>query len=159
MHGGAFIVDPRFGGQGSYNYIKNQMDSLRCYLLYIPINISKYLVDISAKPKDQVNPDEVFNFVIHKLKLLKFGIQCLTKNDMHAKQLEKFVMLIKNMAKPVLDAYGITADFDFIYESTFTTEDLRTSDLDESKLSEKAQKVTNFNVVNYEKLLDPLVMK
>ena len=66
--------------------------------------------------------------------------------------------MIKNYSQVVLDAYGLTADFDKIVESIASDEN-RKSDLDESKLSDKAQKVANINQVTFEKFLPPLFLK
>jgi len=115
-NGSKFTMDEKYKAE-MYNYRDIQKDSMRCYLLYIPIHIAKYLVDISAKPKAQVNADEVFEFVIYKLKLLKFGLQTLLSNDYHLIQIMRMLKAIKDSAGAVLTAYGIMEDFDKIAET------------------------------------------
>jgi hypothetical protein len=66
-----------------YVYRDISKDSLRCYLLYMPMHLVKYLAHQSQKPKDSLDKSECFNYIIFKMKLLKFGIQMLNKSDLH----------------------------------------------------------------------------
>lgn len=56
-----------------YKFRDIQKDSLRCYLIYIPIQIIRYISQVASLKKEDFNKDEVFVYIITKVKLLKFG--------------------------------------------------------------------------------------
>ena len=58
---------------------------MRCYLLYIPIQIIKYFANLSSLKPEDINNDEVFTYIMSKIKLLRFGCQTLVSIDMHVK--------------------------------------------------------------------------
>jgi len=66
-----------------YKYRDIQKDSLRCFLIYIPIQILSYLRHLSSLKKEEIKKEEVFRYVITKAKLLKFGTIMLTNTDLH----------------------------------------------------------------------------
>ena len=108
-------------------------------------------------PKDQVNADDFAGFLIHKLKLLKLGIRMLQFNDFHIMQIGEILASIVKFAKPILDAFDLTSDFQEM-ANQITVEELREKDVDETKLSERAQKV-KLNSNNYKEFLSSFFWK
>ena len=56
---------------------------MRCLLLYLPITLKKYLIDIIERPAESVVPSEVGHKVLKKIKLIKFALYMLNPNDLH----------------------------------------------------------------------------
>jgi hypothetical protein len=44
-------------GNETYNYRNIQKDSMRCYLLYIPLSIKRYLIHVCDLPKEEFNAE------------------------------------------------------------------------------------------------------
>ena len=84
----------------NYQYRNIQKDSMRCYLLYITVQIKQYICKVSP---ENLNVEEVSTFLIKKLKLLKFGAKMLTANDYHIQQLNLNLQTIFNNIQPILD--------------------------------------------------------
>lgn len=63
-----------------YKYRDIQKDSLRCFLIYIPIQIIRHLNQLK---KDAINKDELAVYIVTKIKLLRFGCRMLNGNDLH----------------------------------------------------------------------------
>ena len=66
-----------------YNYRDIQKDSVRCLLIFMTINLKKYLLEIYQKPAKEVSPDDVRWTVITTTKVLKFGLNMLHATDVH----------------------------------------------------------------------------
>lgn len=137
-NGRNFNLPPEYiSTEWKYKYRDIQKDSLRCFLIYIPIQIVRYLNTL--KP-DSINKDEVTEFVLTKIKLLRFGNMMLAANDLHNIQNVRNIRMLINHFKVFFDSLGITDDLQTII-SSIEDENHRKEDLDESKLSPLAQKI------------------
>ena len=62
------------------------MDAMRSYLMYILIQIRKYLVQIAdgcMSNKTEFNPENVSKFLIYQLMLVQLGSRMLHTSDAH----------------------------------------------------------------------------
>lgn len=87
-----------------YNFKSIQKDSMRCYLLYIPVQIRAFICQIQ---QDNFDAGQITNFLIQKLKLLKFGIRMLEVNDLHVRQIKLFLEDTVSKIQPLLDKCNI----------------------------------------------------
>jgi hypothetical protein len=72
-------------------------------------------------------------------------------------QIGEILASIVKFAKPILDAFDLTSDFQEM-ANQITVEELREKDVDETKLSERAQKV-KLNSNNYKEFLSSFFWK
>ena len=69
----------------TYNYRSVQRDSVRCLLLWLPIGLKTYLLDIIKTPHEKVNPKDVGQHVLKVMKLIKFAMVMLFASDLQIK--------------------------------------------------------------------------
>lgn len=87
---------------------------MRCLLLYLPISLKKYLIDIIERPAESVVPKEVGYRVLKKMKLIKFALFMLNPNDLHIKQVAISLGSIEKYAKDMMEYCGCYEDFKII---------------------------------------------
>ena len=123
-----------------YRYRDIQKDSLRCFLLYIPMQIIRHIQYLSTLKRDDINKDEVFTYIMTKVKLLRFGVRMLVANDLHICQIVRELNMIINFFGPFLQSCNLKDDISKII-LTIENEAQRTADLDDSTLSIEAQQI------------------
>jgi hypothetical protein len=94
-----------------YAYRRIQKDSVRCLLLYLPITMKRYLVDVCKRPAESVVPSEVGQNLIRKMKLIKFALYMLNPNDLHIKQVAISLGALERYAKDMMEFCGCYDDY------------------------------------------------
>ena len=67
-------------------------------LLYIPMDIKRYIVRNKGKDPS----DEIANYIVNQMKMLKFGIQMLKSIDAHIAQVVQEISHILQAAEAFL---------------------------------------------------------
>lgn len=133
---------PSFNNQ---NYRNLQRDSTRCYILLLGIFLKAYLSKaVEDQKSGKFNKGKVAQYTIDKLQKLNFGISMLQNNDFHVHQIGIVLKDCLKVYKGVLDAAGITNDFQYLTEFMTTIQN-RGLPIDKSKLSAAAQAVPDYN--------------
>jgi len=119
--------------------------------------IKKFLLQASQLPKEEFKADDVANYVVHKLKLLKIGMLMILKSDFHATQIQEMLKSIGKSASAVIEAADLKKDFDHLLMQ-IAPEAERDNELDESVLSDRAKKII-VNPLTHLSQLSPVYLK
>ena len=141
-----------------YNYKSVQRDSMRCLLLFLPISIKAYLIEIIKTPADKVVPAQVSQFVLKQMKLIKFAMVMLFPSDFHIKQILVSLDTIEKYGKDILEHCECFDDFTAIYKAIAAEFETKMLPLNEAKLSKKQGEVYKFQET-YQKQLDPAYLE
>ena len=141
-----------------YNYKSVQRDSMRCLLLFLPISIKAYLIEIIKTPADKVVPAAVSQFVIKQMKLIKFAMMMLFPSDFHIKQVLVSLDTIEKYGKDILEHCECFEDFKLIYKTISQEFETKMLPLNESKLSKKQGEIFKFHE-NYQNYLNPAYLE
>jgi hypothetical protein len=155
-NGSAFTGGDLAVGAGKpTNFRALQRDSARCYLLLILVIIRAYVAKATSDLKQgSLNAAEVARYLIDKLQKLKYGVGVLAPKDIHVDQIGIVLRGVLKSGQAVLEAAGILADFQYITEFMLVPAN-RGKPLDQSKLSQAAKAVPDYNTGNRAELMLP----